>query len=87
MNKTSPRIIKAKESEELDVWSYPNVQAEVVENQESHTNALGKKSTWRFEPPEEEIEEPEPLTAEEIAQGYVLACSSTVEEDVAVALS
>lgn len=66
MNKTSTRIIKAKESQELDVWSYPNVQAEVAENKEGHTNALGKKSTWRFEPPEEEILEPEPLTAEEI---------------------
>lgn len=29
----------------------------------------------------------ETLTAEEIAQGYVLACSSTVEEDLAVALN
>jgi flagellar assembly protein FliH len=68
MNKTSTRIIKAKDPEELDVWSYPNVQEKVVENQENHTNALGKKSTWKFEPPEEEIVEPDPLTAEEIEE-------------------
>lgn len=68
MNKAPTRIIKAKELEALDVWSYPNVQAEVSVEKEGQTNALGKKSTWRFEPPEEEVIEPEPLTAEEIEE-------------------
>lgn len=68
MNKAPIQIIKANQPEELDVWSYPNVQAKANVEQESHTNALGKKPTWRYEPPEEEIEEPEPLTAEEIEE-------------------
>ena len=66
MNKTSINIIKAEKQEELDVWSLPNVRAKPTAEQEKHTNALGKKSTWRYEPPEEEITEPAPLTAEEI---------------------
>jgi len=66
MNKTSIKIIKAEKQEELDVWSLPNVREKPTAKQEKHTNALGKKSTWRYEPPEEELAEPEPLTAEEI---------------------
>ena len=68
MNKTPIRIIKANQPDELNVWPLPNVQANHSEEQDSHTNALGKKSTWRYEPPEEEIAEPEPLTAEEIEE-------------------
>jgi flagellar assembly protein FliH len=67
MSQTPLHVIKANKSKELDVWSYPTVQATETKEQESQTNALGKKSNWRFEPPEEEeIIEPEPLTAEDI---------------------
>ncbi len=73
MNKSSISIIKADQvkadqQEDLDVWSLPNVQAQQNEDKDSHTNALGKKRTWRYEPPEEEIAAPEPLTAEEIEE-------------------
>lgn len=68
MNKPPVKIIKAKQPEDLDVWSYPNVQAKPNAEQEGNTNALGKKPSWRYEPPEEEIPEPEPLTAEEIEE-------------------
>ncbi len=68
MNKSQVRIIKADTQEELDVWALPNVQAKITDEQENKTNALGKKNTWRYEPPEEEIVEPEPLTAEQIEE-------------------
>lgn len=68
MNKTPISVIKANQSDELNVWPLPNVQTNHSEDLDSHTNALGKKSTWRYEPPEEEIVEPEPLTAEEIEE-------------------
>ena len=53
---------------ESDLWSLPNVEKPVSNDEK--TNALGKKSTWRYEPPEEEIilEEPTPLTAEDIEE-------------------
>ena len=66
MNKTPIQVIKAKQPDESDVWSYPNMQAEVNPLEEGKTNALGKKSSWRYEPPEEEIAIPQPPTAEEI---------------------
>ena len=66
MNKTPIKIIKANQPDESDVWSYPNVQQKSTSEQESHTNALGKKRTWHYEPPEEDIAEPEPLTAQDI---------------------
>jgi len=66
MNKVPVHIIKSDNQEDLDVWALPNVQSKPTHEQESHTNALGKKSSWRYEPPEAEIAEPEPLTAEEI---------------------
>jgi flagellar assembly protein FliH len=66
MRKTPVRIIKAAQQDELDVWSLPNVQVKETTEQVGHTNALGKKANWRYEPPEEEIIAPEPLTAEEI---------------------
>ena len=68
MNKTPISVIKASQSDELNVWPLPNVQTNHSEDLDSQTNALGKKSTWRYEPPEEEIVEPEPLTAEEIEE-------------------
>ncbi|WP_114325240.1 flagellar assembly protein FliH [Candidatus Colwellia aromaticivorans] len=66
MSKTRARIIKAAQQDDLDVWSLPNVQSDATEEQVSHTNAFGKKANWQYEPPEEDIVEPEPLTAEEI---------------------
>ena len=68
MNKVPVHIIKSDNQEDLDVWALPNVQTKPTAEQEKHTNALGKKSSWRYEPPEEEIAEPEPLTAEEIEE-------------------
>ncbi len=63
----SQKIVKSSTDIESDLWSIPSVQAPVVDDEK--TNALGKKSTWRYEPPEEnEIEEPVPLTAEEIEE-------------------
>ena len=56
-------------SDEIDgvaTWSVPNVQASPAKD-DGQTNALGKTRSWRYEPPEEtEIEEPAPLTAEDI---------------------
>ncbi len=57
------------ENDELDpkLWHIPNVVQKLTEKEENKINALGKKSTWRYEAPEEvEIAEPIPLTAEEI---------------------
>ena len=57
--------------DELDakIWQIPDVQQALTEKEENQTNAFGKKSTWRYEAPEEtEIEEPTPLTAEEIEE-------------------
>lgn len=68
MSQTSSTIIKANQSEEIDVWPLPNVQADVNKKQENQTNAFGKKRTWHYEPPEEEVIEPEPLTAQEIEE-------------------
>lgn len=52
---------------ETELWSIPNVEKPLSNDEK--TNALGKKRTWRYEPPEEEvIEEPTPLTAEDIEE-------------------
>ena len=61
------KIVKPKEGDELDVWAYPSVEMEIDETT-IKTNALGKKPTWRYEPPEEVDEEVVPLTAEDIEQ-------------------
>jgi len=66
MSKAPTRIIKATQKDDLDLWSLPNVQTKAVTEQVSHTNAFGQKANWRFEPPEEEMIAPEPLTAEDI---------------------
>jgi len=66
MSNPQARVIKSDQQDELDVWSLPEVQKEQNTKEESATNAFGKKVNWRYEPPEEEIVEPEPLTAEEI---------------------
>jgi flagellar assembly protein FliH len=63
----SSKTEKLSDELEPDLWSIPNVEAPVSNDEK--TNALGKKSTWRYEPPEEEtIEEPVPLTADEIEE-------------------
>jgi flagellar assembly protein FliH len=62
-NKTEP----SDDDQNVDVWSLPSI--EVDKSDDETTNALGKKSTWRYEPPEElEVEEVIPLTAEDIEQ-------------------
>lgn len=66
MNKKPTNIIKATEEDDLDIWSLPKVQTELTTEQESQTNALGQKENWQYEPPEEDIIAPEPLTAEDI---------------------
>lgn len=66
MSKAPARIIKATQQDDLDVWSLPNVQNNTATEQVSHTNAFGQKANWRYEPPEEEIIVPKPLTAEDI---------------------
>jgi flagellar assembly protein FliH len=64
--KPTVNVIKATQQESSDVWDLPNVQKETDESVDIKTNAFGIKPGWVFEPPEVEIEEPTPLTAEEI---------------------
>jgi len=63
--------VEAQENDELEakIWHIPHVQQVLTEAEENQTNALGKKSNWRYEAPEE-VEEVEvvPLTAEEIEE-------------------
>lgn len=67
-SKAKQAFIRPDSEDELAVWDLPNVTKTVVED-DTKTNALGFKSNWRYEPPEEtEIEEPVPLTAEEIEE-------------------
>lgn len=65
MKKSPVRIIKA-DQQDSNVWSLPNVETEPTAEQESHTNALGQKANWHYEPPEEEEVEVHPLTADDI---------------------
>lgn len=63
------KVVKPGEEQSADVWSLPNVEQELTEEQEQQTNAMGLKRTWKYEPPEvEEEEEIVPLTAEDIEQ-------------------
>lgn len=64
MSKAPIKIIKANQ-QNSDLWHLPSVETQPSAEQEKHTNALGKKTAWHFEPPEEEIEVV-PLTAEDI---------------------
>ena len=64
--KSHVRIIKADQQETSDVWPLPNVQKEEKLVEKNKTNAFGKKAGWVFEPPEEDMPEPQPLTVEEI---------------------
>ncbi|MFB0979517.1 MAG: flagellar assembly protein FliH [Alteromonadaceae bacterium] len=66
LNQTTPEIIKPNTEQDTDVWSLPAVESEDT-SQDETTNAMGRKPTWRFEPPEASIEEEiVPLTAEDI---------------------
>ncbi|WDE00491.1 flagellar assembly protein FliH [Thalassomonas actiniarum] len=66
---TVHQVIKKQSEEGLDVWPLPTVEKPLTAEEEAKTNAIGKKSNWRYEPPEEiEVEEPQPLTAEEIEE-------------------
>ena len=60
------QIVKPAQEQELDVWSLPSIASEVVDDEK--TNAFGKKSTWKYEPPEADEPEIVPLTAEEIEE-------------------
>jgi len=61
------KIVKGNSDATSELWSIPAVeQPQNVDD--GKTNALGKKSTWKYEPPEEAPEEPVPLTAEEIEE-------------------
>ncbi|QOL27267.1 flagellar assembly protein FliH [Thalassotalea sp. LPB0316] len=51
-------------NEEAANWTIPNVE---VETNDGETNALGLSKNWRYEPPEQALEEEvAPLTAEDI---------------------
>ncbi|TWX54123.1 flagellar assembly protein FliH [Colwellia hornerae] len=66
LNKTNAEVIKHNTEQETDVWSLPTVESENKIKDET-TNAMGKKAAWRFEPPEDFVEEEiAPLTAEDI---------------------
>lgn len=66
LNETNADIIKNNLEQETDVWSLPSVESENKVKDET-TNAMGKKAAWRFEPPEDIVEEEiAPLTAEDI---------------------
>ena len=65
-NQIIPDVIKPNTEQETDVWSLPSVESENTSKDEK-TNAMGRKPTWRFEPPEDSLEEEVvPLTAEDI---------------------
>jgi flagellar assembly protein FliH len=66
LKQTPPEIIKPTTEQETDVWSLPTIESGNTSKDET-TNAMGRKATWRFEPPEAPVEEEiVPLTAEDI---------------------
>jgi flagellar assembly protein FliH len=68
LKQTSPEIIKPTTEQVTDVWALPTVESENTTKDET-TNAMGRKPTWRFEPPEDSLEEEiVPLTADDIEQ-------------------
>jgi len=60
------KIIHPEPDDDLNVWAIPTVSEEVVDD--GSTNAFGLKPSWRETKVEEVIEEPVPLTAEEIEE-------------------
>lgn len=68
LNNSTPEVIKPNTEQDTDVWSLPTVEPENTVKDEK-TNAMGRKPTWRFEPPEDPLEEEiVPLTADDIEQ-------------------
>jgi flagellar assembly protein FliH len=68
LNNSTPEVIKPNTEQDTDVWSLPTVEPENTVKDEK-TNAMGRKPTWRFEPPEDSLEEEiVPLTADDIEQ-------------------
>ncbi len=62
-------ILHPKADETPKTWQIPSVEPPTTKEDEEKTNALGLKTTWRYEPPEpQEEQEIQPLTAEEIEQ-------------------
>jgi len=63
------KVIKTQDDDELASWQFPYIEDERVKVDESKTNAFGKATQWKFEPPEDQIEEEVvPLTAEDIEE-------------------
>ena len=67
MSKTPVRVIKS-DQQEHNVWSLPDVEKKLTQAQLEQTNALGKRTNWQSEVPQEEEVEVAPLTAEEIEE-------------------
>ena len=61
-------VIKPSEDNDLSVWQLPHVEHQSSQAELEKTNAYGKTSSWRYEPPEAPEPEPAPLTAEEIEE-------------------
>ncbi|WP_026375599.1 flagellar assembly protein FliH [Aestuariibacter salexigens] len=54
----------SEQKSKVVAWQYPFVESADAQD-DSRTNAFNKRSDWKYEPPEEEVE-PVPPTAEEI---------------------
>ena len=54
-----------EQQEEIKAWDYPYVEDELQEEKNKVTNAFNRGSTWKYEPPEQDVEVLPP-TAEEI---------------------
>jgi|TARA_B110000211_G_scaffold226149_1_gene279345 flagellar assembly protein FliH len=64
----SSEQVASIKTEKVNTWSAPNVQPD-TEQDDGKTNAFGKSRSWRYEPPEEtELNDPIPLTAQDIEE-------------------
>ncbi|MCW8090360.1 flagellar assembly protein FliH [Alteromonas sp. ASW11-130] len=62
-----PNPFATQSSDAVKKWDLPFVESTKTEEEEKRTNALNRRSDWKYEPPEEvEEEEIKPPTAEEI---------------------
>lgn len=70
IKKPLTRLIADEEVTQVTkVWSLPNVEKTLSDDELAQTNAMSKQRRWQYEPPEQEIEEEiVPLTAEEIEE-------------------
>ena len=67
-SKPNTEAVISDEIDNIDTWTVPNVQPTATKD-DSTTNAFGKSRSWRYEPPEEtEVDEPTPLTADDIEE-------------------